>query len=108
MPWTSSGLNGSRSSRVRAGTDCVAKLVAEEQRAAAAVPKKGELIKLLPPGTQLSLTRQPDGSWTGQLAAAGKSVAATGVAEAGPQSVIVMMARLWAAEAGVAPEPSKP
>src|SRR5437660_12673289 len=55
-------------------SQCVAKLVEEEQRAAAAMPKKGEVLKLLPPGTQVSLTRQPDGSWAGKLTAAGKTV----------------------------------
>src|SRR5207244_3950379 len=39
---------------------CAAKLIEEQQRTAAALPKKGEALKSLPPGTQVSLTRQPD------------------------------------------------
>lgn len=42
---------------------CVAKLV-ESQRQAPLLPK-GEALKLLPAGTQVSLTIQPDGSWGG-------------------------------------------
>jgi hypothetical protein len=79
---------------------CVAKLVEEQQRAAQAMPKAGEAVKLLPPGTQLSLTRQADGSWAGTLTADGKAVKVAGAAEAGPQSVIVALARLWLAESG--------
>src|SRR5262245_5361190 len=71
---------------------CVAKLEAEQRP----VPK-GEAFKLLPPGTQLALTRQPDGSWAGKLAAGGKTVETTGPAETGPQAVVVALARLWAA-----------
>src|SRR5271157_4361930 len=62
---------------------CVAKLVEEEQRSAEAVLKKGEVLKSLPPGTQVSLTRQPDGSWTGTLSAEGTTVETAGVAGAG-------------------------
>src|SRR6478672_2310534 len=51
--------------------ECAAKLVEEQQRAAEARPKKGEVLKLLPPGTQVSLTRRPDGSWVGTLSAGG-------------------------------------
>src|SRR6185312_11640970 len=43
---------------------CVAKLV-EQQRQAATLPKKGEAFKQLPDGTQLSMARKPDGSWSG-------------------------------------------
>src|SRR5436190_6805858 len=78
--------------------DCAAKLVEEQQRAAEAVPKKGEALRGLPPGTQVSLTRQPDGAWAGTLSAGGKTVEMTGVVGAGPQSVIVGLARLWASE----------
>jgi hypothetical protein len=77
---------------------CAAKLLEEQRLAAEALPKKGEVIKSLPPGTQVSLTRQADGSWSGTLSADGKTVQTTGVAEAGPQSVIVALARLWLAE----------
>src|SRR5438876_10190618 len=52
--------------------ECAAKLVEERQRAAAALPKKGEVLNSLPPGTQVSLTRQPDGSWAGTLSADGR------------------------------------
>src|SRR5688572_7042559 len=76
-------------------TACAAKLTEEQQRTAAATPKRGELIKSLPPGTKVTLTRQPDGSWAGTLCANGMTVAVAGVAGAGPESVIVAMARLW-------------
>ena len=80
--------------------ECAAKLVAEQQRAAEALPKKGEALKSLPAGTQVSLTRQPDGSWAGTLSADRTTVEVAGVAGAGPQSVIVALARLWASESG--------
>jgi hypothetical protein len=80
--------------------DCAAKLVEEQQRTAEAVPKKGEALKSLPPGTQVSLTRQPDGSWAGTLSADGTTLEVAGVAGAGPQSVIVALARLWVSESG--------
>src|SRR5947208_10569204 len=54
--------------------ECVAKLVEEQQRTAEAAPTRGEALKSLPPGTQVSLTRQADGSWAGTLSAAGKTV----------------------------------
>jgi hypothetical protein len=76
----------------------------EQQRTAEAVPKKGEALKSLPPGTQVSLTRQPDGSWVGTLSADGTTVELTGVAGAGPQSVIVALARLWTSESGAGRE----
>ena len=79
---------------------CVAKLVEEEKRAAAAAPKKAEAIRQLPPGTQLTLTRREDGSWAGQLTANGKTVQTAGTVEAGPQSVIVALARQWLSGAG--------
>jgi len=78
--------------------DCAAKLAEEQQRAAEAAPKKGEALKSLPTGTQVSLTRQPDGSWAGTLSAAGMKVEAAGVVGAGPQSVIVALARQWLTE----------
>src|SRR4029077_15247243 len=78
--------------------ECVAKAVEEQQRAARALPKKGEALKSLPPGTQVSLTRQPDGSWAGTLAAGGKTVKLTGAPADGPQSVMVALARLWISE----------
>jgi len=80
---------------------CIAKLVEEQKRAA--VPK-GEAFKRLPAGTRLTLTRQADGSWSGTLAAAGKTVEAT--AE-GPQGLSVALARLWLAAVGEIPKPSQ-
>ena len=80
--------------------ECAAKLVEEQQRAAEALPKKGVALNSLPPGTQVSLTRQPDGSWVGMLTAAGTKVEAAGAAGAGPQSILVALARLWISESG--------
>jgi hypothetical protein len=91
--------SGWRSSQTRCA-ECAAKLVEEQQRTAEAMPKKGEALKSLPPGTQVSLTRQPDGSWAGTLSADGTTAEVTGVAGAGPQSVIVALARLWISESG--------
>ena len=88
--------------------DCVAKLVEEEQRKAEARPKKGEVLSNLPPGTLVSLTRQADGSWAGTLSADGTAVEMAGVAEAGPQSVLVALARLWLSESGAGRQASKP
>jgi hypothetical protein len=78
--------------------ECAAKLVEEQRRAAAALPKKGEALKSLPPGTQVSLTRGLDGSWAGTLSAEGTTVAATGLAGDGPQAVFVALARLWVSQ----------
>jgi hypothetical protein len=78
--------------------ECAAKLVEEEKRAAEAIPKKTEALKSLPPGTQVSLSRRPDGAWIGTLSAGGTTVEAAGVVGAGPQSVIVALARLWLSE----------
>jgi hypothetical protein len=87
---------------------CAAKLVEEQQRAAEALPKRSEVLKLLPPGTQMSLTRRPDGSWAGTLAADGTAVETAGAASAGPQSVIVTLARLWVSESGADREQNEP
>ncbi len=76
---------------------CVAKLNEEQQRASAALPKKGEALQLLPPGTQVTLTRRPDGTWTGTLAAGGTTVEAVGV---GPQGLTIALARLWLSARG--------
>jgi hypothetical protein len=86
---------------------CAAKLLEEQQRTADALPKKGESLKLLPPGTQVSLTRRPDGSWAGTLAAEGTSVETDGTAGGGPQSVLVALARLWVLESGAGREQSE-
>jgi len=88
--------------------ECAAKLVEEQQRAAEALPKKAESLKSLPPGTQVSLTRQPDGSWTGTLSADGKAVEVAGVAGAGAQSVLIALARLWVVETETGREQSAP
>jgi hypothetical protein len=82
---------------------CVAKLV-EEQRLAATLPKKGEAFRSLPPGTQISLTRRPDGVWAGTLTANGKTIEATGE---GPQGLTVALARRWAADHDAA-TPARP
>jgi hypothetical protein len=72
---------------------CVAKLV-EEQRKAAPVPK-GEALKQLPPGTQVALIIRPDGCWAGKMVIGGKAVEMDATAGAGPQAVVVALARLW-------------
>src|SRR5579859_2574368 len=77
---------------------CVAKLVEQEQKALP--PRKGEVLKQLPPGTQVTLSRAADGAWGGTLSADGTTVEVAGVArEAGPgmQAVAVELARLWVA-----------
>jgi hypothetical protein len=83
---------------------CVAKLVEEQQQAAESALKKGEALNLLPPGTQVSLTRQADGSWAGSLSANGTAVKHAGPAGAGPQSVIVALARLWISQSATGQE----
>ena len=84
--------------------ECAAKLAEEQRRAAEALPKKGEALRSLPPGTRMSLSRLPDGSWAGTLSADGTTVEVAGVAGTGPQSVIVALARLWASESGACRE----
>src|SRR6516162_8397697 len=77
---------------------CVAKLVEEERKALP--PRKGEVLKQLPPGTQVTLSRAADGSWGGTLSADGTAVEMVGVAGdsgPGPQAVTVALARLWIA-----------
>src|SRR5262245_54926990 len=72
---------------------CVAKLVEQQRRMAP--PPKGEALKRLPPGTQVTLTLQQDGSWAGTLVGEGKEVTTAGAPGAGPQAVVVALARLW-------------
>jgi hypothetical protein len=72
---------------------CVAKLVEEQQRVAP--PSKAETLKLIPPGTQVALTLQPDGTWLGTLTAAGTAVEMAGDIGAGPQAIVIALARLW-------------
>src|SRR5260221_12991928 len=88
--------------------ECAAKLVEEQQRAAEALPKKAEALKSLPPGTQVSLSGRPDGCWAGTLSAPGTAVELAGVAGAGPQSVIVALAKLWISESGAGREQTLP
>ncbi len=73
---------------------CVAKLNEEQKRAAAALPKKGEALQLLPPGTQVIITRRPDGTWMGTLTSQGKEVKAVGDSAPG---LTIALARLWVA-----------
>jgi hypothetical protein len=81
---------------------CVAKLM-EEQRKAAPLPK-GEAIKRLPIGTKMALVSESDGTWSGKLVAEGTSVETTGPAGAGPQAVVVALARLWLSTSGAETE----
>jgi hypothetical protein len=80
---------------------CVAKLI-EEQQKALPIPKT-EAIKLLPPGTRVSLTRRPDGSWAGTLEADGLEVETAGVIAAGPNAVLGALAQLWVQAKGNRP-----
>ena len=84
--------------------ECAAKFVEEQQRAAAVLPKKSEVFNVLPPGTQISLSRRADGSWAGSLAADGSLVEFEGTTSAGPQSIIVALARLWFTQTGASEE----
>src|SRR5215475_4644570 len=85
-------------------SECAARLVEEQQRTAESTLKKGEALNLLPPGTQVSLTRQADGSWAGTLSAGGTVVDAAGIAGAGPQSVVVALARIWISKSATSRE----
>src|SRR5947209_19555307 len=58
--------------------ECVAKMNEEQRRAAAALPKKGEALQLLPPGTQVTMTLRADGTWAGTLSADGVTAEAVG------------------------------
>ncbi len=71
---------------------CVAKLNESQQQASSALPAKGEALQALPPGTQISITRKPDGTWAGTLTADGTSVEAVGD---WPHGLTVRLARLW-------------
>jgi len=77
--------------------ECVAKWEEERRQAAASLPGKGEAILGLPKGTQIGLTRRPDGKWAGTLTAEGTSVEA--VAD-WPQGLAGTLARLWAGARG--------
>ena len=71
---------------------CVAKLNEEQRLAAAAIPSKGEAFKQLPNGTEMTVTRRADGTWTGTLIADGTTVTSDGE---GPQGVTLALARAW-------------
>jgi hypothetical protein len=72
---------------------CAAKL-AEDQR----LMPKGEALKQLPEGTRVTLTLQAAGVWAGTLTADGKTVEVAGPENAGPQAVVVALARRWVKE----------
>ena len=82
--------------------ECVARMAEEQRRAAAALPKKGEAFRQLPPGTRVSMTRQPDGKWAGTLAADGTAVEATAD---WPHGLAISLARLWVAARHGGPRP---
>ena len=84
---------------------CVAKLNEEQKQAAASLPKKGEAFLMLPTGTQMTMTRRPDGAWAGKLTGEGTTVEA--VAD-GPQGLCVSLARLWVAARPAVKPPAKP
>ena len=81
---------------------CVAKLQEEQRRAIG--PPKGEALKALPAGTQVSLTLTEDGAWKGILTAAGSTVEAEGPSGAGAQAVVIALARLWVGKSGAGQE----
>jgi hypothetical protein len=72
--------------------ECVAKLEEERRLAVAARPAKGEAVRSLPLGTQVNLTRRPNGLWAGTLTAGGTTVEA--VADS-PQPLPATLAQLW-------------
>ena len=72
---------------------CVAKLQEAERQMAR--PSKGEVLKALPTGTQVTLTLATNDIWQGKLTANGRTVEAAGPAGAGAQAVVVALARLW-------------
>jgi hypothetical protein len=78
--------------------DCAAKLV-EEQRQKAPLPAS-QALRLLPAGSQVSLTLQPDGAWGGSLMAEGTDVQIPHAGSSGPQAVVVALARLWLTTTG--------
>ncbi|QVL33594.1 hypothetical protein KIH39_06690 [Telmatocola sphagniphila] len=82
-------------------SDCAAKLNEEQQKISEAMPKKGELLRLLPIGTQVSLIRTNDGAWGGKLIADGTSVDMISNDGSGPQALIVALAKLWVTKTGV-------
>src|SRR5262245_3230850 len=83
--------------------ECVAKSEAEQRAAAASLPSKGEAIQSLPIGSQVTLSRQPNGSWTGTLLAEGTTVDGTGD---GPQGLTITLARKWLLARGYEGKPA--
>jgi hypothetical protein len=81
---------------------CVAELE-EGQRAAGSVPKR-EALGRLPPGARVSLILREGGAWAGALDAGGEVVEFSGAPGAGPQSVVVALARLWLSARARSPE----
>lgn len=79
---------------------CVEKLNEEQRLKAAEIPKKGEAMQALPAGTTITMTRKPDGTWTGNLTADGTTVEAVC---GGAQGLTVALARLWATQKGIKP-----
>jgi hypothetical protein len=77
--------------------DCIAKVQAEQQRAAAAMPTRDEVLRALPTDTEMKMTRTAAG-WAGRLTAGGATVAAT--AGDGPTSLVVSLARAWSERPG--------
>ena len=66
-------------------------------------PPKGEALRQLPAGTEVTLSKTADGSWGGALTAEGTTVqvpGSGGEAGPGPQAVTVALARLWLAARG--------
>ena len=81
-------------------TRCAACVSQLEENQRAGQVSKAEAMKLLPPGAKVSLTLQEDGSWAGTLDAGGHAVEFSGALGAGPQSVIVALARRWLSATG--------
>src|SRR5438445_278235 len=82
--------------------ECVAKQIEAERQAAAALPTKGETFQLLPAGTQIVMTKRPDGKWSGTLAGDGTKVEA--LAD-GTQGLTLALARLWLKARGIVAPP---
>jgi hypothetical protein len=83
--------------------ECVNKLNEEQQKAAAALPKKGEALQALPIGTQVTISRLPNGTWTGKLTAGGTPVETIGDSL---QGLTVALARMWALAQGAGGQPA--
>jgi hypothetical protein len=81
---------------------CVAKLNEQQKQAAAAMPSKGEALRLLPPGSNMTLVCKSPGVWEGTLVASGATLKA--VADS-PQGLTVALARQWVSTKGPKPKP---